>query len=234
MPKITKLDDDAIIYHPQPKQTEREKLQNMSFKAKIDYLWEYYKLHALAVIAIIAITIYVVNLFLHPKAEPQFYAAMINNTIREDILEKHSADFSKHLQLNSKKELIEFNTSFDFSSAASYSANMKQALVANISAKEVDVIIAPESQFYQYAYYGYFHKLSDQLPTDIYSTLTDQFYMTDTDADTKKSVYGLYLTNTDLYKNNADNTEPYVLGILANFPHEKNTIEFIKYLFHIE
>jgi ABC-type molybdate transport system substrate-binding protein len=110
--------------------------------------------------------------------------------------------------------------------------NMKQALATYISTSEVDVIIAPESQFYGYAYRGYFSKLSDELPTDIYSSLTDQFYITDMEEDTEKDAYGIYLTDTKLYKNNTVNTEPYVLGILVNSEHREASVDFIRYLFN--
>jgi ABC-type molybdate transport system substrate-binding protein len=75
-------------------------------------------------------------------------------------------------------------------------------------------------------------KLSDQLPTDVYSSLTDNFYISDLEEDKQKSVYGVYLTDTKLFKENANNEDPYVLGIIANSKHKANTVEFIRFLFN--
>jgi hypothetical protein len=98
-------------------------------------------------------------------------------------------------------------------------------------AGEIDVIIAPESLFKQYTDNGYFAALSDELPTDVYCSLTDSFFLSGTSDDPEKNAYGIYLTNSDLFKNVTYNDEPYVLGILQNYPHKENTVEFIRYLF---
>ncbi|MDD3174468.1 MAG: hypothetical protein PHF63_12560 [Herbinix sp.] len=232
MPKQTKLGEDALIYHPKTKQTEKEKLREMSLRGKFDYLWEYYKIHALTVVIAIAIIIYFIYSAFHPNMVPQFYAAMLNNTINEDVLEQYNTDFAEYLQLNPERERVEFNTNFNFVADGQYTMSMRQALVTYVASAEVDVIIAPESLFHDYAYSGYFSKLSDQLPTDIYSTLTDQLYITDTKENSERNDYGVYLTDTKLYKNNANNTDPYILGIVANSKHEENTIDFIRYLFN--
>ena len=236
MPKQTRLDEqDALIYHPQKNQTEKEKLREMSFQDKLSYLWEYYKWYFIGAVAFIALVIYFVNGFLHPAVSPQFYASMINNPIDDQGLQDLQNDFTKHLQLNPKRECVELNTSINYNMGGAYTATMEQALTTYIASSEVDVIIAPESIFRKYAYTGTFKKLTDELPTDLYSSLTDQFYLCNTeDAKKVKSVYGIYLTNTKLYQKYANKKEPYVLGIIANSPHQENTIEFIRYLFEMK
>lgn len=232
MPKQTKLGDDAYFYQTHKKQTEKEKLREMNFKGKVNYLLEYYKLHALAIVIVIALIIYFIYTLFNPTVVPRFYAAMINNTIDNTVLKQYSDDFSEKLSLNPKRETVLFNTNFSFGTDDSYSASMKTALIAYIQAKEVDVIIAPEAIFYEYAYSGIFRELSDQLPTDIYSSLTDKFYLSDTEENKEKKVYGIYVTDTKLYKDHSLSTEPYILGILANSPNTENTIKFIRYLFN--
>jgi hypothetical protein len=232
MPKQTKLGDDAQIYQPMKVQTEKEKLREMkTLKEKLSYLWEYYKLYAIGAVAVIALIIYIVYVILHPNPADRFYAAIIDNTIDEAIWEEYEADFAEHLELDLEKESIELNPSYYFSGDATYSANMQQAFSTYLGAGEIDVIIAPESTFHNYAYYGTCDKLSEQLPTDVYSSLTDYFYITDTEEDAQKGVYGIYLTDTTLFKDNADNTEPYILGIVPNAKNKENAVEFIRYLF---
>ncbi len=236
MPKQIRPDEqDALIFHPMEKQTEKEKLREMNFQGKLSYLWYYYKWYFIGTVAFIALVIYFINTILHPSASPKFYAAIINNPIEDNTLQEYKDDFAKHLQLNPKKELVEFNTSVYFDKGNSYTSAMAQALTTYISTKQVDVIIAPESVFKTYAYNGTFKKLSDELPTDLYTSLTDQFYLSNTEGDKKEnSVYGIYLTNSELFQRNANNIDPYVLGIVVNGLHEENAIEFIRYLFHIK
>lgn len=230
MPKKTELDDDAMIYQQRKVLTEKEKLQGMNFKQKLAYLWDYYKIHALAVIIVIAVISSIIYNIVTPNVETKLYTAVINNPFQDQNIKSLEKDLSKYLHLKPKTENVIFNTTFYFNSSKDYSLNMKTVLTTYIAAQDVDVIIAPESEFKSYAYHGCFDKLSDQLPTDLYTSLTDQFYMTNKENDSEKSVFGVYLNNSRLFKN-IKVKEPYVLGIVANSRHSDNSTELIRYLF---
>ncbi len=232
MAKQTRLDDDAFIYQPRKDQTEKEKLSEMPFRKKIEYLMEYYKFHALVGLVVIAFVIYIVNTLLHPAASTQFYAAIINSTMDEQVSKQYSEDFSKYLKLNPSKESVEFSATYNFDLKDSYSSQLREVLVTRISAKQVDVIIAPESEFYNYCYAGGFLKLSDLLPTDLYSSLTDKFYTTHTQYDADQTAYGIYLKDTPLKKYFPDDSQNYVMGIVSNSEHVDNSISFIQFLFN--
>ena len=231
MPKQTKLGEDAALYQPRQERTEKEKLRNMTMGKRVSYLWEYYKLHALVGIIAIAFVSYVIYHYATPKVEPQFYAAIVNNSIPTEVLDQYSVDFEKMLELNPETEKVMLNYNFYFNGDGEYAMNMRQALSMYVAAQEVDVIIAPESEFKDFAYYGFMTKLSDALPTDIYSSLTDYFYLSAQEDNPEQQVLGIYLTETELFKNNAVNTDPYILGVIANYPHKDNTIDFIRFLF---
>lgn len=231
MPKQTKLDEQAIIYQPRKEQTEKEKLKDMSFGGKLAYLWEYYKIHAAITIAAIAFIGYIIYESVTPDITPALYAAIINSAVDPTVLEDYKEGLAEYLNIDPDRESIDLSDSFYLSSTGEASSSMQQVLTTHIYAGEIDVIIAPESEFKNYTYYDTFSSLSEKLPTDVYSSLTDYFYISSTESDTSSKSYGIYLTDTDLFKDLTYNSEPYVLGILGNSPHEDNTIEFIKYLF---
>jgi hypothetical protein len=231
MPKQTRLDDNAQIYHPLKQQSEKEKLREMTFHQKLSYLWDYYKLYALAVVAAILLISYFIYNTVTPDIKTKFYAAMIDNSIDAQILEQYQADFSEYLNINPKRENIQLNSSFYLNSDTEYSMNMNEIFTTYLSTGQIDVIIAPESVFSKYCSIGYLDKLSEQLPTDIYSSLTDYFYIAATEDDPDKDVYGIILSDTELYKNHSVNSEPYILGIVPNSKNKDNSIEFLKYLF---
>jgi hypothetical protein len=234
MPKQTRLGEDAEIYQPRREQSEKEKLSDMTFRNKLAYLWMYYRIQAFATIVAVALAGYIVYTIVTPDIKTQFYAAIINNTIHTETLDQLTIDFSNYLQIDPKIEKVDINSGFYFNADGEYAMNMRQALTTYVSAQEIDVIIAPESEFKNFAYYGYFNKLSDQLPTDVYSDLTDYFYMSDQEDSPERNVYGIYLTESDLFKKNANNKDPYILGIVANSKHPDNTVDFIKYLFQLQ
>jgi hypothetical protein len=230
MPKQTRLDEHAEIYQPRKEQTEKEKLKDMNFRDKLAYLREYYKIHAAIAVAVIALIIYIVHEILTPDIKPQFYAAIINSTVDPTVIEQYSADFASFLQLDPKRESVELNNTF-YLSEDEYISSSQQVLSTYMAVGEIDVIIAPESTFKQFNYYGYFAKLSDELPTDVYSSLTDDFFISGQKEDPEKNAYGIYLNNSNLFKDATYNGEPYILGIIPNYSHEDNTLGFIKYLF---
>ena len=232
MPKETRLEEDAVIYQPRQKLTEKQKLKDMSFQEKISYLWEYYRIHAAVAIAVIALIIYLIYELMTPDVKTQFYAAIINNTINDQVWDQYTTSFEDYLNLNPKTEDVQLNYNFYLNASSDYSMNMQQALSTYIAAGEVDVIIAPESSFKEYAYYGFMEKISDQIPTDLYASLTDNMYMSDTEEDAENNVYGIYLTDTKLFKENANNTDPYILGIIANSGHKENAAEFLRMLYN--
>lgn len=230
MIKKTVLDDDAEIYKLRKVMTEKEKLHSMNFKQKLEYLWEYYKIHAMIGILAIAIVVYIIHAIITPNVKTELYAAMINNPIKEPQLTQMQKEAKSYLKLKPKIQDILFNTNYLFDSSSNNSAEMKTVLTTHIAAQEVDVIIAPKSIFKTYAYHGFFDKLSDQLPTDLYSSLTDQFYLSSDQDHKEKSDYGIYLTDSDYYKN-ANQKDPYLIGIVSNSKHKTNSIEFIRFLF---
>lgn len=231
MPKQTRLPEDASIYQPRQELTEKEKLKQMSHKGRIAYLWEYYRLHAFITLLVIGFVVYVIYNIVTPKVETELYAAIINNTIDDEIWEQYQTEVSEYLKLDPQKEDAILNRSFYFSGDSEYAMNMQTALVTYVSAGQVDIMIAPESQFKEYTYSGFNDKLYDDLPTDLYSQLTDDLYVTSTEEDPEENAYGIYLTNTELFSKNADNSDPYILGIIANSGHKENAIEFIRMLF---
>ena len=155
MPRKTALDDSAELYQIRKQKTEKEKLRELPRKKKLEYIWEYYRFHALGIIAGFAIIAYIIYQIATPNIENVFYVAWINNTIHEDIIEEVQADYAEHLDLDPKTEQVLFNTSFYFNASPDFAMNARQILPTYVAAQEVDVIIAPESEFQSYAYNGF-------------------------------------------------------------------------------
>jgi hypothetical protein len=231
MAKQTVLDEDAIIYQPREKLTEKEKLGDMNFHDKVVYLWSYYKIHAIITIAVIALATYIIHNIVTPNVVTQFSVAMIDNAVPDEVIAEYKSEFATRLQLDPKLEDLDFNSSFYFNGSADYSSNMQSVLSTYVAASEIDVIIAPESEMANYAYYGFLDKLSDQLPTDIYATMTDNFYFSDQEEDSEQNAYGIYLTDTKMYQDYTNADDPFVIGIVTNSKHKTNAVEFIRFLF---
>lgn len=229
-------DDSASIYQRQDIKTEKQKLKEMTFRQKITYFNNYYTLKVIVILAVLAFVIYTAYSIATPDPKTVLYAAVINNAIDPETALKLQSDFGTHLNINEKKENIMIDTSFYIGSEEDYNEYTlasQQKLTTYLVAAQIDVIIAPESAFTHYAYYGNLSKLSDQLPTDLCSSLADSFFNTETEQDSSKSAYGIYLDNATIYDKNGDIIDKPVLGIAVNTKQNQNVVEFIRYLFQL-
>ena len=235
--KDTTLDNSADIYKPREEKSEKQKLSEMTFQDKVSYLKSYYLAKTVAIIAIIAFAGYLFYTILTPKPETLLYAAIVNYAIPEETAATLQSDFSNHLGITSDKEEVMFDTSFYLGSGndtSEYTMSAQEKLSVYFTAGDVDVLIAPESIIKNYASFGYLDKLTDQLPTDLCTSLSESFLFSTTEDNPVSGAYGIYLDGTALYNGTSDPTDRPVLAIVINSDQKQNAIEFIRYLFKLD
>lgn len=228
--KDTTLDDSAEIYQLREELTEKQKLRNMTTKDKIVYFNNYYRTKFIIIIAVIALVIYFAYSILTPSPEAVLYAAVLNNVMDEQTAVTIQHDFAKHLDINSETQEVIIDTSFILSSednSSQYTMGNDQKLATFIYAKEIDIMIAPESTFELYAANGSLCKLSDQLPADLYSSLADSFYYSSSIEDPNLSAYGIYLDSIGMPNNTSERT---IIGIIINSEYKSNAAELIRFI----
>lgn len=235
MAKETRLNETAEIYQPRIKQTEKQKLSEMTMKEKIGYFNQYYKYKVLGTLAALAFVIYILYTVFSPKIETVFYAAIVNNYMDSESADKFSSDFGKYLDLDFEKNNVVIDSSYfindkDMSGSAMQS---EQKLAVLVASQQIDVIIAPAEDFKSMAYYSYFDDLADQLPTDLYKHFTDKLYISKTEDDKDEKAFGIYLNNVKFLDTSGYLIKDPVLGIIGNSKYKTNSVEFIRYLFNI-
>ncbi len=232
----TVLDDSAEIYKPRTEQTEKQKLSEMTFKEKVTYFNNYYRLKVIVIILLIAGAVYMAYSILSPKPETVFYAAVINSAMDDETVATVQSDFAGKLGIDPKTQEIMIDSSYQLGSegnVSEFSISAQQKLGTYFYAGQIDVIIAPESVFADYARLGNLSKLSDELPTDLFTKLTDSFYYSETEEDKTSSPYGIYLDGAKIYDKAGNLVDKPVLGIVVNSKYKQNAVEFIRYLFDI-
>jgi hypothetical protein len=251
--KETVLDDSAEIYKQRQDESEKQKLRNMNFQEKVQYLKNYYAFKTIVILAIIALGGYFIYSIVSPKPENVLYTAIVDYAMDDETAQTVQTDMEKKLNLNKDTQEIMFDTSFylggdtaassvesttdtalsSTSSNSEYTMASQQKLMTYLYAGEIDVLIAPESSFAQYAAIGYFSKLSDELPTDLFTALSDSYYNTTTEDDTSSSAYGIYLDGAKIYDKSGELIDRPVLGIVVNSKNKENAIELVRYLFNL-
>lgn len=235
--KNTTLDDSASIYQQKQKQTEKQKLNEMTFKEKVTYFNDYYKVKTIVlVIAAIGI-VYIVYNILTPDPKTVLHVASINNSIDTETAETLESNLSDYLNLDKDTEHVVIDTTLylgDTDAMPGFSLASEQKLAALFYSGDIDILIAPEAEFTKYAKEGFFSKLSDQLTTEMCSYFADSYFYIQTEESQAKGAYGIYLKNSKLYDKTGQPVENPVLGIAVNSKYSENAIKFIRYIFGLK
>lgn len=236
--KETRLDDGAEIYKKREKQTEREKLSDMTGAEKWDYFKQYYFKKLLAFIVIFGFLGFLLYEVFSPKPDTVLSVAMVNYPLDEETLTNLEDDITELLHVDPETQKILIDTSYDLNNHDYASA---EKLTTYTFAGEIDIFIAPESQFLKYAFSNTLTPLTDALPTDVYSALSDRLFSCRTrlndeevpsEAMGPEGVFGIYaedLPMFDAYKGYMQ--DPPVIGIIVTSPNTENAVSFIRYLF---
>lgn len=229
--KKTTLDDNANIYNRRGNKTEKQKLSEMTFSEKISYINTYYTKTFIVLSIIIIGVIYLIYSMISPKVEDALYAAVINYSIDEETAHELEHNFGEYLKIG-EKESINIDTSFFLgeSSDASMTAANQMKLTTYLSAQEIDLVIAPESYFENYATNGFFDNLEEQLPTELYTKLADYLYFSTSQENPNEVAYGIYLDHLPYYQER-DHEERHIIGLVVNSTKKENGVEFIRYFF---
>lgn len=228
--KQTRLNDDAQLYQPRDTRTEKEKFKSMNFKEKLEYFNQYYLTKTIGLLVGIGFFGYLLYSMFGPKVETVLYTAVVDACIDTETVNSFQTDMMKRLELDPTKSTVLFDDDFYLTNASEYSASNQTRLVTYAMSGDIDIIIAPEEVFSQYASAGYFIKLSECLPPQMFSTLTDHFFYYTTENDAQEASYGIYLDEYAVKDSNGDIVLRPVLGILANAKHTENAVSFIESL----
>lgn len=244
MAKETKLDESAGIYTKREKKTEREKISDMSFKEKVDYFKMYYLKIVIFVVCIASILGYLIHQTLAPRADELLNIAVINDYFDQEKVKDFVSDLDTHFKVDPDKEKITFDYSYYISDTDMSQSTLSsiQKLSTYVSAKQIDVIITDETCFKSLMEDGYLISLSELLPADMYTELADRYFSGATrDEDLKGNItygeqaaYGIYIDDSEIYRNSGTSIEKPVLGVISNSPNKDNTIKLIRYLLGLE
>lgn len=245
MAKETKLDDSAGIYVKREKQTERQKLSDMSFKEKVAYFNMYYLKKIIFIVCIASILGYLLYQTLSPRTDELLNIAVINDYFDQEQVKDFLSDLDTHFEVDPDKEKINFDYSYYISDTdmSQNTISSIQKISTYVAAKGLDVIITDETCLNSLIEEGYFISLSDLLPADMYTELADKYYtgsIVETDFEGNvvstgpQEPYGIYLDDSKIYTNSGTTIEKPVLGVISNSPNKENTIELIRYLLELE
>ena len=156
---------------------QQMKMKDMSFKGKLAYFWDYYKIHTLVAVIVIIMSITLIHDIVSSK-DYNFYAVMLNCRVPSDNLE---AVFSEYAQLDSETYdcFIDTNSTLSYTNINEYDMATTQRLLALVQTGDLDAVVFDSTTFKTYALNSMFHNLRDIMSAEELSQYEDRLYYID-------------------------------------------------------
>lgn len=207
--------------------------RSLPTRAKATYFREHFLMPTLGAIIVIALAAFMIVKAVTPASRPKLYAAVIDNAITtteaQQLQQKFSAKLGRDVNIDSY-----FDTSKDGLSK----------LQTMLAAKQIDVIIAPQSEFKKLAGYGYCSNLATSLNAAQRTSLADSLVQlrgyNDADDDNldvsgsgkgAAKAYGLSLAQATTWNTLDSADSKALIGIAANTQNAGTAREFIDWLY---
>lgn len=230
--KESKLNEDAAIYQKREQKSGKQKWQEMDSVQKKQYFLDYYLARILTGAAAVFAALFLVWHFLQPRDEAVLYVAVIDETLDTAEKETLTEVLSERYVTDPGCQRVFLDDSFYLQDGG------LAKLQTYLHSAQVDVIIASQETWREFAGYGYFRELEGFLESEngqgelLYAAgyrETDDTEISFEDHETGQGeilAYGMDLSGSEVWAALSGNTSDWVLGIAANATNPEHAADF--------
>lgn len=165
------------------RQEQKKALSTMSRKEKLTYFWDYYKIHVLVAVALIAVAVSFIYQYMTNK-DYGFYAALINAGMTDpdqDLASQWADGFQEYAQIDPAEYQVYIDTSYSLSddTVSQYGMASQQKLIAMLQVGTISVVTAETETFEKYAQAELFRPLEEFLSAEELKKYSPYIYYTD-------------------------------------------------------
>lgn len=216
---------------------EKKKLKDMTFKNKIWYIWEYYKIPIISVIVIVSLAVSIGTAVFNNRFETALSCIILNSQpdSQQDLVSEYfDQGFRQFINLPEDVKIDvdhSMSLSFDESEMNEFTYAEMAKLSAMISSKELDVMIAKEDSIDHFGQMGGFCDLKELLPPDVYDSVKDNLYLVTNQETGETAAYGLKIKDSDFLKKTGLHMKDPILSVLVNSKHTDIAALLIRYVY---
>lgn len=218
------------------KKSNKAKFKELKRKEKVEYIWEYYKLHILAGIFILIVIGSFLNIWIFNPAPK---SAVSINFVGSSIFTDNTESLEKELnsiivteEMGNKKVFI--NTYIFGMKDPQMQMATQTKFIANISARELDVLILDKEQFDSLVLQGSMLPLDQVFSEDELGKLTDRLLKGKSEEDTNEQIYGIDITDNEKIKTVMVGDSDIVIGVVSNTLKIEESKKVIKWFLEME
>jgi len=240
---MSDIPEKSLIGAPVKVQFRREieKLREMTFKKKLEYIWEYYKLYIIGLVIFAVLLGTLINTLLNPAPDTALFVAWNAGFVQDEQLEVLSDFLNEQIVDESKNEevIVSLFLTGDGGDPTFTMANT-QRLVAMLAAGVLDILIIDAQMLEEKSYVGFIKPLDDVLAEakrmnpSVYSrieeNITYAIYETGEDEYIEKMM-GINITKSPLLKRLGFFEQELYFSIAASTGQFKNIVKALILLF---
>lgn len=210
---------------------ELEKLKQLSFKQKLEYIWDYYKPLLAGIAGVVILLFVVIQIILNSQITTELTVGLFNSNGSGKDIDILSADFASASGLDGKKQELVFDSSYYIDPDANDSMTLatQSKLVAVLSAGNMDVMLVTEDLYKYYLDAGMFADLKQVLAPEEYSGCRELFMMDKSGDDPEVKAYGLSLVRNEKLTNIFPEDQV-ILCVAVNAGKTENIRKFVQYI----
>ncbi len=165
------------------REEQRKALSTMSTKEKFAYFWDYYKVHVLVSVVVIAMAATFIYQYITNK-DYGFYATLVNATLTDqnhELSGEWTTQFQEYAGIDPQEYQVYIDTSVVLSQDTStqYSISNEEKMFAMVQVGAINAIVAETETFEKYAQFEYFYNLESILTPEQIEKYRPYFYYTD-------------------------------------------------------
>ena len=214
-------------------------LKGMSRKKKAEYIWDYYKIHIICIIAIIFIVGSIINSQM-TKIDYVFNLTMFGSSVDENKSTELEKQLTKLVVKDGeeRKEATVANIPIDGSSSdnASISSQYMQKFVAQVSVGDIDLLVLDKVMFESLVKKDIFLKLNNISQLDLDSIKNEKIEASgsDSNSNSNKAVYAINVQDNKMFKDMGYDTQSKVIGIVSTSKQKDRAILVVKWLLNVK
>lgn len=158
---------------------QHTKLKDMTFRQKLSYFWDYYKVHTFVVLFILLIA----GIFVRDAANAKDYAfaGVLLNSYAINSQDGLQAEFAEYagIDTNTYDCYIDTSSSLSYETMSPMDLAVSQRIIAMAQTNGIDVLVSDTEPFSNYARSMMFVDLRKELSPEEYARYEDDFYYID-------------------------------------------------------
>jgi len=142
---------------------EIAKLKSLTFKEKLDHIWEYYKIPIVALVMVLALLGYIINAIVNPRPEIELFVAWNSDLALTESLDNLSEMLVERLEFNpAEQDIIVSWFPVDSADPQMQMATI-QRMMAMLTVGGIDLFVLGEEQLHRHANNGIVTPLEEVL-----------------------------------------------------------------------